>query len=74
MTFDESSCPLKGHLGMMFYKQQACRCGTLRQFMCLGPIRSNFERLFCGVDVSVSVEAETSFEQMAAMIRTDKSA
>ncbi len=38
----------------MFYKEQPCRCGTLSQPISLGPMRSSFERLFCGVDVSVS--------------------
>ncbi len=39
---------------LMFFVEQASSDGTLRQFMCLGPTRSSFERLFCGVDDSVS--------------------
>lgn len=53
MKFVESSCPLKGHLGMMFYEEQASSDGTLSQCMCLGPMRSSFERLFCGVEVQL---------------------
>ncbi len=39
---------------MMLFVEQVTSDGTLSQCMCLGPMRSSFERLFCGVDVSVS--------------------
>lgn len=38
----------------MFYKEQPSRYGTLSQLMSLGPARSRFERLSCGLDVSAS--------------------
>jgi hypothetical protein len=40
----------------MFDEKQASSDGTLSQFVRVGPVRSSFERLFCGVDVSVSLE------------------
>jgi hypothetical protein len=43
-------------MGQMFYGEQPYRYGTVGQCMRLGPARSSFERLFCGVDVSVSDE------------------
>jgi hypothetical protein len=39
----------------MWGDDQACLGGTLSQHMYLGPARSSFERLFCEVDVGVSM-------------------
>lgn len=42
-------------MGQMFYVAQASSDGTLSQPISLGPMRSSFEQLFCGGNVSVSV-------------------